>query len=191
MDLSMATAQIEIDDVGLTTLTYLAKRPSFVTFTPLQSIRSGRMKPDSDAAKAYFAMQDFHAAKLAHQLANDWDAVVMPPSTRPWAEPYLAAVKKLHAAVDLTPRFARAGEVRSGASTTSLDDLAASLSYRQGGDEGRFSKLLFVDDVLAEGKTVRAIVRLLRQNGLPPNATFQIAVPLWLPSAASASSSPG
>lgn len=187
----MAIEQVDIAEAGRATLVYLAKRPYLGQFLPLQSLRSGVMKPDSDAAKPYFAMERTHAARLAGQLATNWDAVVAPPSSRPWAIPYLAAGKKLRAAVDLTSRFSRVGNVRSGEAGTCLDDLVASLTYSPGGDEPGFSKILFVDDVLAAGKTFAAIIQLLRRHGLPHEAEFQIGVPLWLPTAASASSSPG
>lgn len=187
----MAIDQIEFAGVGRATLVYLAKSPNLGAFTPLQSLRSGAMKPNSLVAQQYFAMERFHAARLAAQLSKNWDAVAAPPSSRLWAGPYLDAAKKLHAAVDLTPRFTRSGSVRSSEPTTSLDEVVASLSYKPGGDESAFRSILFIDDVIASGKTVAAIVRLLRQHGVPFGAVLQVAAPLWIPAAASASSSPG
>ena len=145
------------------------------------------MHPENFAAKQYFAMEHFYAARLAGQLNKNWDAVVAPPSSRPWARPYLEAAKSMHPAIDLTPRFTRVGPVRSGDPTTSMDEVIASLAYQARGDESGFATVLCIDDVLASGKTIAAIVHLLRQHGLPSSAVFQVAVALWIPAGTSSS----
>jgi hypothetical protein len=156
----------------------------------LQGIRTGSLaavspsgRPEDAAeSRTYSSLRDRHVARLTVEVSEPVLAVISPPSRHSELTlPYRDAVKKRFPhATDLTDRFKRAENVSAGESA-SLTDLVNALTYHPGGDEGTFSSLLIIDDVFARGRTAAALVKRLREAGLPENCTITIAAPLWLP----------
>lgn len=178
----MRTTSVKLPTGEDVALTYWETRPSFLKFGALQSLRSGLMRSDSDLAKQYLAMAPFYGRQFAAQVNGAWQAVVSPPSSNGFAKPYLTAILERTNALDLTPRFTRAGAVRSSADPPpTLEELAASISYAPEADESGIRSLLFIDDVFASGRTLAAILQHLRKSGLPADCTVQAAAPLCLP----------
>jgi predicted amidophosphoribosyltransferase len=58
--------------------------------------------------------------------------------------------------------------------------MRAVLIYAPGNDEENFSSILIVDDVFSRGRTATALVRKLREAGLPISSPITVACPLWM-----------
>lgn len=179
----MPTTSVKLPTGETITLTYWETRPSFLKFGALQSLRSGAMRPDSVLATQYLVMAPFYGRQFAAQIGGTWQTVVAPPSSNDLAKPYLSAILERSSAIDLTPRFTRAGAIRSSDDPSpTLAELAASIAYAPRSDESGLNSLLFIDDVFASGRTLAALLLHLRTSGLPANCTVHAAAPLWLPS---------
>lgn len=119
--------------------------------------------------------------KLAAQVDGPVTAIVSPPSSRPeLIKPYRdELLAKFQSAIDLTERFRRPDAVSAGEGASGTDLLNA-IRYQGQGDEAGFQTVLAVDDVVASGKTVGAVISKLRAAGMPKTSAVLIAAPLWL-----------
>jgi hypothetical protein len=161
-------------------LLYLAKWPNIGDLQYFQSIRSGAITEAHAMAVNYHAMTSKFVAQLSSLIPQDasFDAILMPPSSRRDAVPYKAAVHG-RAATDISPLFKRSPGVTSGNTATTMAALTDALSYQSAGDEKTFHSLLIVDESVASGKTIAAIVHHLRAAGLPPDCKITVAAPAW------------
>jgi hypothetical protein len=175
-------------ELEITVLALHRGRSDLGAFSYLQGIRSGVLArvrggdPETSAvAISYHAMKCIYYQGLADLVDFEPDAILTPPTSRPeLSTPYFDAVYSKHKnAVDLTTRFSRLPSATAGTGT-SVDEFISQLTYVPSGDESRFKTLLIVDDVLARGTTVAAIVRKLREFGLPLECKIFVACPLWI-----------
>ncbi len=105
------------------------------------------------------------------------DAIAGVPSSRTLVKPYLEACRgRFIEAEDLTPRFTRHGTARATESR-SFEEILDSIVY-QGPRLGHVHSVLIVDDLLASGSTVAAMITRLRNAGMPVDAKVSAAVPL-------------
>jgi hypothetical protein len=150
------------------TVIYGAKHPGKGT-TYLNAVRMGPVDENSDMAVEYHGMEKHYASLLAALVKceiPDFDAVVSPPSSRPDAMPYREAVLRNTSAHDLTRHFSRKGKVKIGHNDTTLDQAIDEMIYARDGTEPDIESLLIVDESIASGKTVAAMLHHMRQAGL-------------------------
>lgn len=118
---------------------------------------------------------------FAAHFSEPMDVLVSPPSTRPeLIVPYRQALsKKFPDAIDRTEAFTSDGSV-SSTHGASYEELLASISYKPFGDESKLNSIVIVNDVLARGRTVAAIIHRLKEAELSPTCSITIACPLWV-----------
>jgi hypothetical protein len=159
------------------TVIYGAKHPGKGT-AYLNAVRMGPVDENSDMAVEYLKMKTHWARQLAAQVKNeisDFDAVVSPPSSRPDdANAYRAAVLHHSNARDLTSNFSRRGKVKVGLNGTSLEQAIDEMVYTSDGTELDIKSLLIVDESIASGKTVAAILHRMQKAGLPKECKVTI-----------------
>jgi hypothetical protein len=161
------------------TLIYGAKHPGRGT-TYLNAARMGPVDEKSSMAVEYHAMESFYGLQLAAQVEGevpDFDAVVSPPSSRPDANPYRNAVLRGRIAHDLTPNFLRKGKVKVGQNDTTFEQAIDEMIYTGDGTESGVKSLLIVDESIASGKTVAAVLHHLRTAGLSKEC--KVTVVAW------------
>ena len=162
------------------TLIYGAKHPGKGT-TYLNAVRMGPVDEESGVAREYHSMENIYGEMLAAavaQKASDFDAVVSPPSSRQDADPYRRAVlRRNKLAADLTNNFSRKGEVRVGQDGITLEQAINEIIYVSDGNESRVRSLLIVDESVASGKTVAALLHHMRNAGL--SSECRVTVATW------------
>jgi hypothetical protein len=162
--------------------TYLRKWPNLHDMIYLQSVRSGLIKEDSLTAKGYLNMAPHYANQLADALGigdPPFDAGVMPPSVRNDAEVYFKEVVRRTNIRDLSQGFSRKGTAKSETSQ-SVEKIIAEFSYSTISVEECSRSLLIIDDSVASGRTICAVLAHLRQAGLPRDCSVMVAAPVWL-----------
>jgi uracil phosphoribosyltransferase len=80
---------------------------------------------------------------------------------------------------DLTARFSRNGKIRAAAAS-SVEEVRDEFNYQSVGDESEIKSLLIIDESLASGRTVAAVLDHLRSVGLPKDCIIYVAVAAWL-----------
>jgi hypothetical protein len=158
-------------------LIYGAKHPGKGT-TYLNAVRMGPVDEQSGMAVEYHGMARAYSWELAAQVKDevpDFDAVVSPPSSRQDAHPYREAVLRERSARDLTPNFSRKGEVKIGHNDTTLEQAIDELIYTRNDTESGIKSLVIVDESIASGKTVAAILYHMRKAGLPDGCKVTVA----------------
>jgi hypothetical protein len=161
------------------TLIYGAKHPGKGT-TYLNFVRMGPVDEQSNIALQYHAMEPHYARELAGQVERevpDFDAVVSPPSSRPDANKYREAVLRSRNVRDLTFHFSRKGKVKVGHKDTTLEQAIDEINYAPDRMESNIKSLLIIDESIASGKTVAAILHHMREAGLPKGC--KVTVVAW------------
>jgi hypothetical protein len=115
---------------------------------------------------------DLQAALIAEieEAGIVFDAVVCPPSKGTDIEPYRQAILERWPVHDFTPNFTRKGQKRAVRLDTTVADMIAEFAYTPDGKEGEVKSLLVIDESVASGKTLAAVLHHLRTNGLPADA---------------------
>jgi len=174
----MPTEQFELPTGEVVIAMYGSEHPGLGT-TYLNTVRMKAVDEDSPLALEYRNLVGPKFSKILKAevgAANfEFDAVVSPPSSRSDALPYRLAINAHRGAHDLTANFSRRGEVRIGANDTTMKQAVAELSYSPDGTEAAITSLLIVDDVLASGRTVAAIVHHLLDAGMHPDCAVGVA----------------
>lgn len=164
-------------------LIYLRQFPDLGDMIYLQSVRSGRMDENSDTAQSYRAMAGpRYSIQLADLVANgeaDFDAIARAPSSREDGVPYHERVQERLQLKDLTDQFSKSEAIKSAEPDTSPDDVISGISYRATGDESAIRSLLIVDDSIATGSTISAMLHHLERAGLR-DCKVTVAVPALL-----------
>ena len=160
---------------------FLRKWPKLGEMIYLQSIRSGRIEDGSLTAQAYRAMAPTFARQLAAEVHNgtQFDAVVSPRSSRADAVVYRETILRDSNVPDVTGRFSRKNKVNA-ATASSLDEVIDEFVYVPNGIEAGIKSLLIVDDSVASGNTIAAVLHHLREAGLPNDCAITVAAPAWL-----------
>lgn len=157
----------------------------------LQSVRSGALRAisptgnpeDTLIGRTYQAMLQDFTLRLADVFESGSglgppDALIEVPSTRPYNRPYADEFRRRFSeTLDLTPNVHRAGQFKSGEGA-SFQEVFTDTSVTGTPPLANIRSLLLIDDVLAEGKTVAAVVARLREAGLPEETRILVAVPL-------------
>jgi predicted amidophosphoribosyltransferase len=116
-------------------------------------------------------------AEFVVKAVPEADAVIMAPSSRDDAKPYADAIlKRLNSSSDLSERLSRTGKVKAADAETTGEMLVQDLTYRGAGDEPGIKSLVIVDETFATGKTVAAMLAVLRANGLPVHEDCKVTV---------------
>lgn len=158
-------------------LIYGQKHPGNGT-TYLNAVRLRNIGDDHDLAREYRAMLPTFTRNLAELVkseATHFDAVVSPPSSRADARPFREAILGNTGAIDLTRGFSRHGVVKMADPTTSVQQAIDEFCYSAQGCEASITSILMVDESIASGKTIAAVLHHLRQAGLSANCTVQVA----------------
>lgn len=117
---------------------------------------------------------------LVRQLEEsgmEFDAVVSPPSSGNDAQPYREAILQRWPVLDLSPAFSRKNVIKASRAETTVDDLVDNeFVHVPTGDESQIKSILIVDEAFATGKSVAAIIELLRRAGMPADAKVAVAV---------------
>lgn len=173
----MPVAQLELPTGETLEIVYLRKLPDLGDLIYLHSVRTGRVTEPVE--KLYKTMAPFHAGRLAQSVTPSFDAIVSPPSERADAEVYRNALIGKPGALDLTDRFSRKGNVKAS-TASSIQEVVDEFDYAAQGDESEINSLLIVDESVASGKTVAAVLEHLRRAGLPGDCKIMVAAPAWL-----------
>lgn len=162
---------------------YLSEWPNIGNFLYLQSIRSGGIKECSSIAILYKSM----IPKYCFQLSNcieatgiKFDTLVSMPSSRADVDPYKKELVRRFVVKDISTRFAKNPSIKAANPDTSAAELFSNIEYETGNDESSFRSLLIMDDSLASGKSVEAIVQKLKAAGLQDSCVVTVAVPALL-----------
>lgn len=107
-----------------------------------------------------------------------FDVIIAAPSKHPYSTHYKNAVLSLSSCKDISDRIDRKGNV-DASTAGSYQEFEGEFVYAPEGDEQEFNSILIVDDVLGKGSTALHIISLLISAGVPPEADFLLAVPLW------------
>lgn len=161
---------------------YLRKFPNLDDMIYLQSARSGLLDDSSITAQGYRNMAPHYARQLADAIAScglAFDAVVVAPSQRQDVAPYIAEISDRMGLPDLSAGFARRGNVKA-ATAASVEEVVAEFGYQPNGAEANIRSLLIVDDSVATGKTISAMLYHLRKAGLSQDCDATVAAPAWI-----------
>jgi|SRR5581483_3006842 len=119
--------------------------------------------------------------KLRELINGPFDGIISPPSSRPeLIQPYRDVLRTKFGARDLTNHVHSDGSVKAGDKGTTVEQIEASLSVDAIDSIETISSLLVVDDVVAEGKTLTALVRKLVASGLNRRTKISCACVLWV-----------
>jgi hypothetical protein len=181
-DLPGITVAMNVDFFELPTaekvrLVYGQQHPGKGT-TYLNAVRLGNIGDDHDLAWEYRAMLPTFTRDLAELVkseAADFDAVVSPPSSRADARPFREVILRNTDAVDLTTGFSRHGVKKMADPATNVQQAIDEFLYTAQGCEAAITSLLIVDESIASGKTIAAVLHHLRQAGLSANCTVRVA----------------
>jgi hypothetical protein len=174
----MPKDEIKLPTGETVNLIYGARHPGRGT-TYLNAVRMGPVDEGSSMAVEYHAMEKFYAPELAAQVEREvpeFDAMVSPPSSRPDANPYREAILRTKSTRDLTPHFSRKGKVQVGHNDTTLEQAIDEMIYARDGAESAITSLLVIDESLASGKTVAAVLDHMRRAGLPKGCKVTVVV---------------
>lgn len=176
----MPIGKLELPTDETLDLVYLHKLPELHDLIYLHSVRTGRAS--EEMAIRYKAMAPIYAARLAQSAIQEkphFDAIVSPPSERADADVYRNDLIGRTEALDLTERFSRKGKVKAS-TASSAQEIIDEFDYAPQGDEHKIRSLLIVDESVASGKTIVAVLEHLRRAGLPENCNIMVAAPAWL-----------
>lgn len=104
-----------------------------------------------------------------------FDAVVCPPSYGDDIEPYRQAVLERWPVRDITGNFTRQGRNRAVRPDTTVEDMIAEFIYAPDGKEEEIRSLLVIDESVASGKTIAAVLHHLRKHGMLEDAAVAAA----------------
>jgi hypothetical protein len=144
----------------------------------LAHLRKAR-RGDESSREEYEANLAASIETLVHGVGATFDAIVSPPSDHDFAIPYREAFFVHHEdAADFTRYVDRAPDAaQAGASGTTLLDVIAGLRCEPLPQLATAASLLIVDDIFEGGKTVAALLHVMRAAGLRTRAVT-VACPL-------------
>jgi hypothetical protein len=155
------------------TLLYLGRGGSSYILYYLHKLRRGTATEDN--CRAYEAMLPTYSNRLADlvtAVAPDADALIMIPSSRDDAKPYVRQILgRLNSPADLSTAMTRAGKVKEADGETTIERIAADMSYSPTG--GEF-------ETYGTGKSVTATLKVLRENGLEHSDKCKITIAVAL-----------
>lgn len=147
----------------------------------LQRVRSAGLAPSPgqlDAARQAFEKDlPTHLAAFRDRLSTlEWDLLIEAPSSRPHAGQFASAARSSRPAAPniLIQKSGNKSATRGATSS----ELAEVFTVNATGPLDSFKQVLIVDDVLASGATVAAIIAALRERGLSAEAKVTLAVAL-------------
>lgn len=173
----MPITQLVLPTGEMLEIIYLRKLPDLGDLIYLHSVRTGRVTETVETS--YRAMAPIYAGKLAQSVTKGFDAIVSPSSERADADLYRNALIEQTSARDLSDRFSRKGNVKAS-TASSVEEVVNEFDYVAQGDESEISSLLIVDESVASGKTVTAVLEHLRRAGLPGDCKIMVAAPVLL-----------
>lgn len=142
-------------------------------------IRRGWINEDSNIATEYRSLLPKLVAEIVAEIekaGSEFDAIVIPPSSRQDAEPFKQAVMaRWPKARDLSPCFERHGKIKL-ADPGDVGAMVKEFVYASNGEEKDIESLLIVDESVGEGKTAAAIIEHLRAAGLSKDSKVTLAV---------------
>jgi hypothetical protein len=142
-------------------------------------IRRGWINEQSNIAQQYRLLVPELVKNLiagVEESGIEFDAVLIPPSSRPDAVPFKNAITtRWPTARDITSTFDRSG-VTKAADPHGSEIMVNELMHAPDGKENDIKSLLIVDESVAEGKTAAAIVHHLRAAGMPKETKVTLAV---------------
>jgi hypothetical protein len=134
-----------------------------------------------DLERGYKAEAAYDAEKCA-QAVDPPDLIAQAPSSRKDAEPFFQALQQAYPkAMNLSSFFSKTSSFKAGAAQT-FDEVKAAIRFDP--DETSLdairnaNHMVIVDDVLATGRTLAAMMFRLHQ--VNPNLTFSVICPLWI-----------
>ena len=104
-----------------------------------------------------------------------FDAVVCAPSKDTDVIPYFRAVLERLPLRDISKNLTRKEEKKASRPETTVDDMIEEFVYTPDGREPNIRSILIVDESVATGKTIAAILHHLRAAGLPEDAKIAVA----------------
>lgn len=146
----------------------------------LQWLRSGVKHAQPGQLEAYQKAYDSdlgkHQSRLQAALKPvTWDLLVEAPSSKPHAAQFAEVARVVRETPEIILKKTTATSATGG---SSVDQLTNSLILDSELDLSVFRNVLIVDDVLAVGNTVTAIIHKLQLSGLNTGAKISLAVAL-------------
>lgn len=144
----------------------------------LGHIRRSRRGDDSMRA-AYEDHLQTSIEALVQGVGSSFDLIVSPPSDHAFALPYREAFLARHVESEDITRYVHrvADAAQAGAAGTTLLDVIAGLRCDRLPPRASAASLLIVDDIFEGGKTVAALLHVMREAGLRTRAVT-VACPL-------------
>jgi hypothetical protein len=156
----------------------LCRSRGFDDCSHLAHLRKAR-RGDEALREAYEARLATSIETLVQGVGGSFDAIVSPPSDHTFALPYREAFLAYHEeSTDFTRYVDRVPDAaQAGASGTTLLDVIAGLRCEPLPRLATAASLLIVDDIFEGGKTVAALLHVMRAAGLRTRAVT-VACPL-------------
>lgn len=128
----------------------------------LQRMRRG----DESLRESYQANEARYVSIFALHVGGKFDAVVSPPSKYAFAVPYRRRFVERLGVPDLTPFVHRREDAKESGAGATIDDVVRGLTVDALPLLRQPAALLVVDDIYEEGKTVAALLHVLRAAGV-------------------------
>jgi hypothetical protein len=124
----------------------------------LQRVRRG----DESLRESYEANEARYVSIFALHVGGRFDAIVSPPSKYTFAVPYRRRFAERLGVPDLTPFIHRRQDAKEAGGGASVEDVVSGLTVDPLPLLRMPAALLVVDDIYEEGKTVAALLHVLR-----------------------------
>lgn len=127
----------------------------------------------------YYSKLLSNCQKIAAEIDKEYKAIVACPSNKPFARELKSLlINYFREMEDITYHFKKDSKISSGKNQTSEEDVYNSISIDRDIDADQIRSVLIVDDVYGEGKTIRSVVKRLRENGLKESGKIAVVCPL-------------
>ncbi len=156
----------------------LCRSRGFEDCAHLAHLRKSR-RGDESSREAYETHLADSIETMVRGVGGTFDVIVSPPSDHALAMPYRDAFLAHHEhAADFTRHVDRAPDAaQAGAAGTTLLDVIAGMHCRPLPPLASAASLLIIDDIFEGGKTVAALLHVMREAGLRTRAVT-VACPL-------------
>lgn len=140
----------------------------------IQATRSPRISHCIEKYKTFYESNLPSTILKFMELFDDnkhFDVIISSPSNTILQQPYFdKIIEKYNDAVNLTPSFSKISDVSSGA-TRNFEEIYNNISFELNTEVGKkdYENILIIDDFMADGKTVAAILQRLYNSGFSFN----------------------
>ena len=149
--------------------------------------RSPKKIPEATRQKFENAYETFLPFQIIPTLSSflkdsisSFDTFIVLPSSSDDADPYVAALFDDVGWRDISDRFVKKDGYKAAYNAREYERTYEAISYNPDGFENTIQKLLIFDESFSTGGSVDAVIRRLRDSGMPESAQVTLVAPLRL-----------